>query len=1367
MAHSSRSNITDRRNKRALQASVENLEQREVLTPVISTQTYATTFTANASSPSGTVAVTGTAFDQSAAGFTSVTKLADSSQFGGDMVRIQAGPGGDFGKGVYAISRGAGSNAAAVNTPGVIYRVDPATGKASTFFDLNTMIQKIENDPAASAASVVSASSGLKNWYDISFDPEGYFFGRPAMLVSMADSNDVAKNTVYAIGSDGSLIGALAQFNNTSTVNQRFTVTPTATLVTPVEYQTKVRGLFVGNGTQDTTTNTWTTLFFDANTYRPGQALNQTILPPGVFNTGLVRGPQVGLTASNAMYGNQLFSAFTNLEGGPAGGLPGAAGLSGVEWLSGTTSGLQIGNQSAVAPFPTSIITTAALPAGLTTAVDTYGVAQSSFRRFEDIAFDSFGYFSYGSTYTAGLAGASPTVGTPTFVGSLFVADLSPGLAATGAVTLNTVATNFYLPVPGPGTLVVTGTNSYTYNASSYYSGRIMRIGTDGTMTPFAENFNVSTADTNKAFLDSSFSVTFSADGTAMWVADNDGIWQFASTLSLAGSTTGNIVGLNDLRTLGVPYEGQNTAVAVLDTGVDAANTSFRGRVARGTNIGKRNAAGNIDYAGLGGTAGTGTSTTTTGGSDSAGHGTPVAGVVSQFVPQATIMPINLFIPGAVPGSASGSSNTGNTGSTTTATFGYTSNQAIFKALQYLSKNPYVNDPVRPGQRDRVVGATMAWGTQTSFPTEGQAYKAYPQVVASFKQQLAKIRHLGITTVAAAGQFGTPQASSSSSTGTNNNNNTGTTTTGLTGDFYGMSMPAVLNEVISVGGTTAMPFYLTPNTDPTDPTVGAYPRAFIPVQFTSTAASTTTTPTIGTGQVATLMNGQTNFYSDDILYASNASITTDYMAPAVDVPTFAQVSSARGNDPLVFDEAGTSMSAAVTTGSFAVVTSALNYWINLNKVGATSDAYLTQPVGATTLNFGKQALKDMTSYANPDGVNSILQWTAVPVTYNDLTDLGSNTSTTNGNTNGGNNNGGNNNGGNTGTSGTGTGDAYLPQTTNAYSRIDVGNAIAAIEGEQAIQWLLKNGTFPVIDSNKNGMITASELQYFQDNASAMGMAEAGSMARLLGGTATFTVGATAANDVPNPAGALSRRFNFFDYASDGQLNGFITMDQIKVLAQNLLPSPSSFSIIDRTRASANSYLLDPQAVRNYNTITTLNYNWVYAARTQWQSTLKKFSGFSPAQYGVNKGQNDRTNPTYVLFDGAPPKVTAKAASKPSSSGSANSNPVVTTTNSIPVKTGAAATSTPTTPSATPSASDTQAALLATLKSLASGGLGTPKPTGTTGTPVLNGASNMNQKKPLIANVNQAQANHLAQAKPVKSKNVFQSFADKIGISKFI
>jgi hypothetical protein len=156
-------------------------------------------------------------------------------------------------------------------------------------------------------------------------------------------------------------------------------------------------------------------------------------------------------------------------------------------------------------------------------------------------------------------------------------------------------------------------------------------------------------------------------------------------------------------------------------------------------------------------------------------------------------------------------------------------------------------------------------------------------------------------------------------------------------------------------------------------------------------------------------------------------------------------------------------------------------------------------------------------------------------------------------------------------------DVSQPQTGLAYSRIDVGNAVAAIEGQVAMQWLMNNGTFSVIDTNKNGMITTSELQNFVDNANAMGMAEAGAMARLLGGTQTFNAGATEyvdrnsgsslnrtpLEDVPDPAGALARRFNFFDYAADGQLNGFLTIDQIKVLAHTLLPSPSSFSISRR------------------------------------------------------------------------------------------------------------------------------------------------------------------------------------------------------------
>ena len=34
------------------------------------------------------------------------------------------------------------------------------------------------------------AWTGLVNWYDISFDNEGYFDGRPSMFVSMADRTD-------------------------------------------------------------------------------------------------------------------------------------------------------------------------------------------------------------------------------------------------------------------------------------------------------------------------------------------------------------------------------------------------------------------------------------------------------------------------------------------------------------------------------------------------------------------------------------------------------------------------------------------------------------------------------------------------------------------------------------------------------------------------------------------------------------------------------------------------------------------------------------------------------------------------------------------------------------------------------------------------------------------------------------------------------------------------------------------------------------------------------------------------------------------------------------------------------------------------
>ena len=62
-----------------------------------------------------------------------------------------------------------------------------------------------------------------------------------------------------------------------------------------------------------------------------------------------------------------------------------------------------------------------------------------------------------------------------------------------------------------------------------------------------------------------------------------------------------------------------------------------------------------------------------------------------------------------------------------------------------------------------------------------------------------------------------------------------------------------------------------------------------------------------------------------------------------------------------------------------MVGSALNYWPNLTGTGVTSDAYLTGPVGNNTLNFGPHAFKSLSAYNTPDGINSILSWTAVPV----------------------------------------------------------------------------------------------------------------------------------------------------------------------------------------------------------------------------------------------------------------------------------------------------------------------------------------------------------------------------------------------------
>ena len=87
--------------------------------------------------------------------------------------------------------------------------------------------------------------------------------------------------------------------------------------------------------------------------------------------------------------------------------------------------------------------------------------------------------------------------------------------------------------------------------------------------------------------------------------------------------------------------------MAVIDTGVDGQSPPFRGRVATGTNI-WTGGPGNQDLASNGRTTAApryGTRAAPLLVNTFDGHGTPVAGVVAQFVPQATIEPVTIFAP--------------------------------------------------------------------------------------------------------------------------------------------------------------------------------------------------------------------------------------------------------------------------------------------------------------------------------------------------------------------------------------------------------------------------------------------------------------------------------------------------------------------------------------------------------------------------------------------------------------------------------------------------------------------------------------------------------------------------------------------------
>ena len=408
------------------------LEQRCLLAPyvtlfpTVATFTATTTPTTNADLGVITVAQNTTATNiSSSAPITSVAELTPLSSFGGDIVRLAAGPGGVFGNGLYAISRGAGGNTDAVNRPGVIYRIDPATGQASVFFDLNTVLSQIDPNALATdgknpAANSLGTSTGFVNWYDIAFDPEGNFDGSPTMFVASADRSDPSKNAIFMISPSGQFLGAFVLMTD-GLAATKFNINPTGMVIPGPEDQAFLRGLLAGSGIS-TTGGTFAGLFFNANAYSPGQTISNSTLPQGVSETGLGEpvvgstlvtqgtsagtllsttvntGPIVGMTEADADYISPVYSAFTDFGTPAAGGIPATPGYSGVQ---GSNGELLIGS---------------GLPATTTSlTLDQAGAVSTDLRSFEDIAFDHYGYFSQDIPLTTTTTtSTTPTVASTT-----------------------------------------------------------------------------------------------------------------------------------------------------------------------------------------------------------------------------------------------------------------------------------------------------------------------------------------------------------------------------------------------------------------------------------------------------------------------------------------------------------------------------------------------------------------------------------------------------------------------------------------------------------------------------------------------------------------------------------------------------------------------------------------------------------------------------------------------------------------------------------------------------------------------------------------------------------------------------------------
>jgi hypothetical protein len=231
------------------------------------------------------------------------------------------------------------------------------------------------------------------------------------------------------------------------------------------------------------------------------------------------------------------------------------------------------------------------------------------------------------------------------------------------------------------------------------------------------------------------------------------------------------------------------------------------------------------------------------------------------------------------------------------------------------------------------------------------------------------------------------------------------------------------------------------------------------------------------------------------------------------------------------------------------------------------------------------------------------------------------------------------------------------------------------------------------------------------------------MARLLGGTSTYAlpeadINNRVFNENPDQPAALQRRYNYFDYLANGQLKGGISIDSFKMLARTLLPQPDQYTIIDRQRASANGFLVDPTAVRNTVALQHLlpSYMWVpKTAKASWKS-IARYRNMSPLKLGIDRNvQPGSTFPLFTLFSNgvAPAVTTGKTVVRTSSADGQTLSVGMTPLYAAP------ASSQPATSSTTPTA----ATPTVTSKTVAPSAVVTPNATTAT-TTAVNGSSSI-------------------------------------------